>query len=522
MPGLPKGWESDYDGKRWFYTYKATGQVQYHFPSDGDEFPDYVDAASPAPVLAPEERLASQQQVKRHGSTYTGRTTAVANAADERILPWQGTPNNGQIVNQDWSGNMSATARPVSFVWEGEDADSMGQREEDAVFRPESFMFLGPGTYNDVSPLAEDDDEAAKRIIAGAERSKGISPDVSTENTPQVEKCELKSLPNSTSTEDLRTIAMLEREESIPDPPSAVDEEPVVHMIDGREIPMELAGSEPWQDPVGRVAEMPTGDTPVARIETHPEPVEIGEGRELISIEASASAGAAELPLVDGNLTAVVGDKEVSAPNPSDVAIRPKEEILVEPNASDSMEDPAKQDRITNVIAKNETTEAAAAAVVHKYQPYNPGQIQPDFQPRRSDEINTYQSSLQRERSLMMGPSSSGETTSQSSSPTSAQNAPVPGHHLTSIEEHDEATSNYDASGAKAASSKTPSSSRASSTISSYALPARSSRTSSKPASASSYTASTTSRRAALYSGQEFVTTARSSLDCTNCDKRDG
>ncbi|KAI0023624.1 hypothetical protein F4780DRAFT_58787 [Xylariomycetidae sp. FL0641] len=42
MSGLPEGWESDYDGSRWFYKYKPTGEIQYHFPRDGDEFPEFI------------------------------------------------------------------------------------------------------------------------------------------------------------------------------------------------------------------------------------------------------------------------------------------------------------------------------------------------------------------------------------------------------------------------------------------------------------------------------------------------
>jgi hypothetical protein len=97
MSGLPDNWEADYDGRRWFYKYKPTGHVQYHFPKEGDEFPDFIDSFSPVPDLAPEERLESQQQVRRHGSTTT--------------VPAKLSPKK-----DDGGYGMSATARPVSMT----------------------------------------------------------------------------------------------------------------------------------------------------------------------------------------------------------------------------------------------------------------------------------------------------------------------------------------------------------------------------------------------------------------------
>lgn len=64
MASLPPGWESDYDGSRWLYRYTPTGLTQFAFPKPGDEFPDF-DAPGAGPItLAPEERLASERQIK--------------------------------------------------------------------------------------------------------------------------------------------------------------------------------------------------------------------------------------------------------------------------------------------------------------------------------------------------------------------------------------------------------------------------------------------------------------------------
>lgn len=407
MPGLPPGWQSDYDGKRWFYEYKASGHIQYHFPSEGDEFPDFVDALSPAPVLAPEERLESQQQVKRQGSTHTGRLKEIENDAERpRTLPWTDPIDNGQLRGFGWAGKMSASARPVSFVWDGGDNDGAHDKDADeAVFRPESFMFLGPGTYNDVSPLAEEEDETAKRVIAGDGHSKAVSPNPSTGTTPLVKNSELKSPPQSPLSTAQIAVAAAEKQ----DPPNAIEEThvqetPLIHMIDSREVPSELPGSEPWQDPVGRVPEMATGETPAAIIETDPEPVEIGEGREV--------SGPTKLVELSGvQHTEIPEVQRAKSPKAEEVA----------PKAPGTTNTTPRWDHVSDTIGQSVTinnatdVESIRTALPNKqsqdskYQPYKPGgRPLPDYQRRRSDEMAAYQSSLQRERSLMMGQSAMG------------------------------------------------------------------------------------------------------------------
>lgn len=408
MTGLPPGWESDYDGTRWFYKYKPTGQVQYHFPSEGDEFPDYVDEASPAPVLAPEEKLESQQQMKRHGSTHTG---ALANAS---TLPWQQPAAKGGRLSSTWTGEMSATARPVSFVWDGEERQGgTGSRddEDDGVFRPETFMFLGPGTYTDVSPLADEEEEAARRVVAGDGTSKGVSPNASTGTTPQVRKSGLETATESPPSTNAKINPERTRPAEPTEPLEATIETPVIHMIDSKELPMELPGSEPWQDPVGRVAEMATGETAVARIETHPDPVEIGD----------SSAPAASKALVSDTTQSTQPQQSVE----KTYLVIPTDQARVDPdvlsNNNNSFVDsrtsrgqhvaaskPAEiaVDQSHSKLVDRENTEVPASRP--KYQPYKPGQVVLETQPRRSDEIGVHQGSLQRERSLMMGPTASG------------------------------------------------------------------------------------------------------------------
>ncbi|KAL2677114.1 hypothetical protein Neosp_010882 [[Neocosmospora] mangrovei] len=265
MAGLPEGWDMDYDGQRWFYKYKPTGHIQYHFPKEGDEFPDFVDAYSPAPDLAPEERLESQQQVRRHTST----TTASAHAKARR-------EENG------WESRMSATARPVSAVWDGDAGGGGGGDDDNAVFQPENFMYLGPGAYNDVSPLAEEEEEAARRVVAGGIEDKidkplgkGVSPIASEKTTPAHGAVHAEPVMG----------------EPVAVPPTVPEEtHEFVPMIDSREVPM----APP--DPVGVIAEMPTEDTGPARVETNPPPVEMADNMVLAPIETAPPPLLAELP----------------------------------------------------------------------------------------------------------------------------------------------------------------------------------------------------------------------------------
>ncbi|KAG8424849.1 hypothetical protein J3458_001607 [Metarhizium acridum] len=316
MAGLPPGWEWDYDGQRWFYKYKPTGQIQYHFPSEGDEFPNFIEAGAPAPDLAPEERLESQQQVKRQ----TSSAGSGAGARSKRAH--MTSASNGDINKYA----MSATAKPVSAIWEGDD-----DAEADGVFQPENFMFLGPGTYTDVSPLAEEEEEAAKRSVVGAisERvqggettrttaaasATGVSPPGSSKTTPMMAKSEPLTSSAGPADASIRQGLTVEnapvtqsvhivQSEPLPSQPP-VEVEPtavvaeasdssVIHMIDSREMPVEMMGDTMHRfDPVGFVAEMPTEHTAAAHIELYPEPVEIADNTVLAPVETAAVAASA-------------------------------------------------------------------------------------------------------------------------------------------------------------------------------------------------------------------------------------
>ncbi|TQN68901.1 hypothetical protein CSHISOI_06477 [Colletotrichum shisoi] len=299
MSGLPPGWEWDYDGARWFYRYKPNGHVQFHFPKEGDEFPDFVDNFAPAPELAPEEKLESQQQLKR-------RTTLEGDPVSK--MRATGGPLN------DFGMNRSGFGGPL-----GKD-----DYEDDFFFQPENFMYLGPGAYVDVSPEADEDDrngppkrahrgdgaeQNAKNnalLDATSERS-GVSPLQSEANTPSV----INSVPAAQDpTAVQEPVAALPPAESpiftkTQGQPVAIDTvaaSPDVPLLDSVEKPRQgpepssVFQPPPW-DPVGIMAEMATEHTAPAHIETRPDPVEMADNAVLAPIETRvAEFGIAELP----------------------------------------------------------------------------------------------------------------------------------------------------------------------------------------------------------------------------------
>ncbi|OAA42863.1 hypothetical protein BBO_04778 [Beauveria brongniartii RCEF 3172] len=335
---LPDGWEWDYDGTRWFYTFKANGHVQYHFPSDGDEFPDFVGVVPAA--LEPEERLASHQQVKRA----------------------TGAPPERKKKSKDGRGNrMTATTpRPVGIEWDGDvGAGSSDEEEEEeeeeragarsrVVFEPENLMFLGPQTYAEVSPLNEEEEEAAKRTVVGdegavvnpgkeapvtsgaeewtkeGENGHVVAPKATTaliapaEDEKPLGKKEEPVLTHETkpALESAKSLApqqsacaadpiaeqnpALAREAAAPSPalPTTLPPPPPPPppgSMNASAVELHVPAPPPF-NPVGIIAEMPTGDTPRSHIELNPIPVEIMDASVLAPIETAPSLGVAELP----------------------------------------------------------------------------------------------------------------------------------------------------------------------------------------------------------------------------------
>ncbi|KAK6836277.1 hypothetical protein PG987_006772 [Apiospora arundinis] len=125
MSALPEGWEWDYDGTRWFYRYKASGLIQYHFPKPGDEFPEYVGYGVDSFDLEPEERLASDMQMKR----------------------------------RDTQGGTQPGAVPTSSQRRKKPVDEIDEIGATGYFDPEGFMFLGPGGYADTDASSEQETE---------------------------------------------------------------------------------------------------------------------------------------------------------------------------------------------------------------------------------------------------------------------------------------------------------------------------------------------------------------------------
>ncbi|RKU41345.1 hypothetical protein DL546_004742 [Coniochaeta pulveracea] len=144
MTGLPDGWESDYDGKRWFYRYKPSGITQFTFPKPGDEFPEYVDNFFPPPPITPEEERESAQRVKKRSTFNVAKST--------------GTSTTRQMRNSASSGISGYETGPGGESW----------------FQQDGLMYMGPGGgYTDISPLQEEDEYGGGEAVAGGHGKDG-------------------------------------------------------------------------------------------------------------------------------------------------------------------------------------------------------------------------------------------------------------------------------------------------------------------------------------------------------------
>ncbi|KAI1335263.1 hypothetical protein F5Y15DRAFT_255257 [Xylariaceae sp. FL0016] len=195
MSGLPDGWESDYDGKRWFYRYKPTGLTQFNFPRPGDEFPEFFDTGYGPLDLAPEEQLAIDREAKRRSTLENGYAGGNIKMGGSRKR------NMGGIEKE---GEMSATG----------------------YFDPN--MYFGPGAYNDVSPVADEEEDGIR-----ASTSNHLSPPIT--NIQPVSGHRVVTIPNSGLTNSKSAV-----------------------YVETHELPENTA--QVWS-PVGCVAELATSDT---------------------------------------------------------------------------------------------------------------------------------------------------------------------------------------------------------------------------------------------------------------------
>ncbi|KAK0615923.1 hypothetical protein B0T17DRAFT_510486 [Bombardia bombarda] len=223
MASLPENWEFDYDGSRWLYRFKPTGLVQYTFPKPGDEFPEFVDAFASPSDLPPEERLESQQQLKRKGDTGSKAPAT--------------KPKDG-------SASVSATLTGLD-----DDGGAFW-------FQPDSFMYMGPGAYNDISPVQEEEEQPQQHS-----ELPGVSPITSAETTP----LPANSQPITTTAPVTNPKAMAELGDN--------------NWMTTKHMPYpaipELDDQQVQYSPLGVVPELPSQFTAKCRDETHPAPVEL-------------------------------------------------------------------------------------------------------------------------------------------------------------------------------------------------------------------------------------------------------
>ncbi|KAK4242233.1 hypothetical protein C8A03DRAFT_11540 [Achaetomium macrosporum] len=349
---LPMGWEWDYDGKRWFYRYIPTNHIQFTFPKPGDEFPEYVgDFAAPVD-LAPEEKLVSQQQIKRRSTL--------------------GDPSSKQ------ASRASRRERAVSSV--NSEQDDGGSP---FWLQPDGLMYMGPGAYTDISPLQEEDEErgegsgkaneekgaataAAAANVSSAKATERISPITSAETTPLV----YNSKP-ATATPEVESAVIVESSGYVPVDVVA-EQPPEIALLDSKEVP---------RNPLGFLAELPTDLTPQCDDEINPAPVELPSNEMMETSEPVLSyANGFELTPVELPSDAVPRRRRNSIEQKSLASQTTLQQERLQQRAHQAAQElpkrpyqPVRQSSMPqSSSAITQTSNKATEPTPGRYQPYNP------------------------------------------------------------------------------------------------------------------------------------------------------
>lgn len=295
-----------------FFRYKPTGIVQYTFPKPGDEFPEFIDASAPPLDLPPEEKLVSQQQVKRRGTADSSSVKSPAAKQGDEVT-------SATLAKGEGGG-----------FW----------------FQPD-FMYLGPGSYNDISPVDEQDEE---QVGLGFGGNKG--PGGQKEPETDADQAARSHISPETSA---RTTPLASNSQTAVATPVLGSVTEVAEVV-AVELPARRAA-------VGVVAELPTETTARCRDETHPAPVELPDHRTTQSTSGPVAYSSAfdiapvEMPTGETRSRATlpdVSEKRTAPPASS--------------NSWHSHQNPTAQ----AVLQAHRPPSVAAEPAGEKYQPYNP------------------------------------------------------------------------------------------------------------------------------------------------------
>lgn len=242
VPELPPGWEHDYDNslRRWFWRFTPTGLTQYRFPRPGDEYPEHLYTGAEFVDLAPEERLASERQVRRR--TTLNDEQDISGPGENQQESGPPRQNNGMAA----TGYFDSSA-PLDFGTEP-DSDHSPSGGNGVAYR------AGEGTAraeSTVSSLAATPSTVPPATIAIA--------------TPPPDHTDLSSHMSSGSIGNSYSGATVTQAEGSS-----------VHMLDGQPMHAELSGivrnsatTDRWT-PVGYVAELASSETAKCLEETAP------------------------------------------------------------------------------------------------------------------------------------------------------------------------------------------------------------------------------------------------------------
>ncbi|RYP22349.1 hypothetical protein DL765_001701 [Monosporascus sp. GIB2] len=315
MFGLPEGWESDYDGQRWFYRYKPNGLIQFQFPQPGDEFPTFVGDNG---ELEPEERLASELQLRQ---------------------------KKAQEPNAPGDTKRSSSRRKKTVEEVNDDESLMGAT---GYFDPSSFMYFGPEESNDAGPKADEGDiEAEGTECKGVEESSdnAVDPVQSPGPTPSTVNSELATNPPLASDESSKPVNV------------------------AAELPGE---NEPKWSPLGIVAELAGSHTVKCADELAPVELDATPAIRPVMAELPADSCPVKRKTPQPRPTPAPMQPVDSYPLVSASFSYPPLRTAENPSKSSTRVEEAQPQKQTDIPSEEGRTSAEKTQI--KYQPFKPGQ----------------------------------------------------------------------------------------------------------------------------------------------------
>ncbi|KAL8377970.1 hypothetical protein RB595_008587 [Gaeumannomyces hyphopodioides] len=299
MSALPEGWESDYDGARWYYRYKATGMTQFQFPQPGDEFSEYFGSFAGPVSLAPEEKLESDRQMKRRSTTggrdksldVAARQAARLSAATTADVPEAGEPGRAGWDNLMYLGPGGAAAGARTSPLAAAATSLLSPNPELPSDGPQVSPLTSACGTPRVSPPSEVAGESRiprpEPPAASADGFVMVSPPVLNLSAPSLVVNGPRPQPGASQpgfvpgpaafppVANFPPGAPVPGAQGVPMPLRGAQDPRNVPMLDGWQRPFELPGNATTWSPLGSLAELASESTGKCYEDVFPTPVEL-------------------------------------------------------------------------------------------------------------------------------------------------------------------------------------------------------------------------------------------------------